>query len=58
MEFTDFMNKSEIDEFKNKVYTATQTGFNHHFPGCTVQNEMGECVLFNGHYLSITKSLF
>ena len=56
--FTDFMNELEIEEFKNKVYTATKTGFIQLFPGCTIQNERGEDEIFNGHYVSITKSLF
>ncbi len=58
MEFTEFMNESEIDEFKNKIYTATLTGFIQRFPGCSIQNKKGEHLLFNGHYVSITKSLF
>ncbi len=58
MDFTEFMYKSEIDEFKNKIYTATLTGFIqriHCFPG---QNVMGQDATFNGHYISITKSPF
>ena len=58
MDFTEFMYKSEIDEFKNKIYTATLTGFIqriHCFPG---QNVMGQDATFNGHYISTTKSPF
>jgi len=58
MEFTEFMNESEIDVFKYTIYTATLTGFIQRFPGCTIQNEKGEDILFNWHYVSITKSLF
>ena len=45
MDFTEFMNESEIDEFKNKIYTATLTAFIQHFPGCTIQNKKGEDVV-------------
>ncbi len=57
-EFTEFMNESEIDELKNKNYSATLKGFIQHFPGHAIQNEKGEDAFFNEHYVSITKSLF